>query len=62
MFFKTKKFRLCIILTCEVLQVVSVEFNLQRGYSDRQHIFVFGRQEFGECGVIFSLLGRTILF
>lgn len=45
-----------------MLQVVSVEFTLQRGNSDGQHIFVFGRQEFGECGVIFSLLGRTILF
>lgn len=52
-----QRFHLCTILTCKVLQVVSVEFTLQRGYSDRQHIFVFRGQEFGECGVVFSLLG-----
>lgn len=50
-----------MILTCEVLQVVSVEFALDGGHSDGQHILVFGRQELGECGVIFPLLEAEII-
>lgn len=49
-----------MILTCEVLQVVSVEFTLDRGHSNRQHILMFWRQEFGERSVIFSLLKTEI--
>lgn len=49
-----------MILTCEVLQVESVEFTLDRGHSDGQHILMFGRQEFGERGVIFPLLKTEI--
>lgn len=49
-----------MILTCEVLQVVSVEFTLDRGHSDRQHILVFRRQELGKCCVIFPLLEAEI--
>lgn len=49
-----------MILTCEVLQVVSVEFTLDRGHSNGQHILVFRRQELCERGVIFPLLEAKI--
>lgn len=51
-----------MILTSEVLQVVSVEFTLDWGHSDRQHILVFGRQELGKRSVIFPLLEASKLF
>lgn len=47
-------------LTCEVLQVVSVEFTLDRGHSNGQHVLVFRRQELCERGVIFPLLEAEI--
>lgn len=45
-------------LTSAVLQVVSVEFTLDRGKSYRQHVLMLGRQELGERCVIFSLWGE----
>ena len=51
-----------MILTSEVLQVVSVEFTLDGSHSDRQHILVFGRQELGKRSVIFPLFGANKLF
>ncbi len=50
-----------MVLTCEVLQVVSVQFALERSHSDRQHILVFGRQELCECCVIFPLWEAEII-
>jgi len=45
-------------LTCEVLQVVAVEFALDGRHPHREHVLVLGRQELGEGRVVLPLRDR----